>query len=101
MSMQGQLERRPNAINYTGVATPLSFDGIQRDLWNSEAKDIEIGVLVMWEHQLDWLRKLAKIVPQPALAAEHFEIRLRGSWSRVKGDEPDTIFGVPVEIRHA
>lgn len=111
--MNGEMIIRAIRLDYTDVATPLTFKQIREDLDELHAKfDEKPEELILWEHQIDWLVKNERAaVPLERLNAFGFSvgvdfgnveesgIYIFGHPEFKQGSPVQTIFGVPLRVK--
>lgn len=56
--MKANLITKQVMLDYTGIAEPLKIDDIHHDIGEVQSRYFEEpDVIVLWEHQADWLSK--------------------------------------------
>lgn len=96
--MIAKLVTRCVTLDYTGFAGPLSADAIAEDITETQAQlCAEPEKVVLWEHQLDWIKKSI-----PGRYGTEYVWERVGLHGRTPPKPPGvgvTIWGVPVEVR--
>lgn len=94
--MKANLITKQVMLDYTGIAEPLKMEDIHHDIGEVQSRYFEEPeVIVLWEHQADWLTK--QLGNRCAVFGSCFDNRVGdtgqpgGNGNRVK-----TIYGVKV-----
>lgn len=98
--MLAKLVTRCVTLDYTAVAPPLTVDAIADDITETQINlYAEPEKIVMWTHQLDWIKKCLTARYGTEYIWERVDLNARTP-AKPKGS-PTTIWGVPVEVRGA
>lgn len=96
--MIGKLVTRCVTLDYTAVSAPVSAEGIHDDITETQVHLFaEPEKIVLWEHQLDWIKKSIPGRYGTEYIWERVDLNVRTP-AKPKGS-PTTIWGVPIEVR--
>lgn len=95
--MLGKAVTRVFRLDYTEVSEPLTVDAILKDITGLRCRHCaEPEVLVMWEHQWDWLVKQVPALNPPVSVVSYIYRVPEADAANIR-----TLWGVPVEVRQS